>query len=49
MNVLREFDKLGESPEHAERIAGAEVEAARNESLSRVPRLLEELVVPVTV
>jgi len=48
-HVLREFDKLGESPEHAERIAGAEVEAARNESLSRVPRLLEELVVPVTV
>ena len=48
-HVLREFDELGESSEHAQRIAEAEAESARYASLSRVPRLLEELGVPVTM
>jgi hypothetical protein len=44
--VLREFDALAESGEHADRIAEAEAEAARRASLVRpILPVLEELIV----
>jgi hypothetical protein len=46
-HVLREFDKLGESLEHAQRIAEAEAEAARSAAETTVLPLLHELVVRI--